>query len=87
MARYNIVAKCVKGAEYIMTDMIATNLNKKQFEQIKEWNKDKFEDYRFIDYKDTDFTWWDRITKFLTKRGVYSNTYFNCDYYGNITKY
>lgn len=85
--KYNIVAKCVKGKEYLMTEMIATSLSKKQFEQLKELNKEKWEDYRFIPYNNTDFSWWHRITKYLTKRYIYSGVYFDCDYWGNITKY
>ena len=87
MAKYNIIAKCVKGAEYLMTEMIATSLTKKQFEKIKELNKEKFADYRFIPYNDTDFSWWHKITKYMTKKYVYSGVCFDYDWFGNITKY
>lgn len=86
MTKYNILAKCLKGQEYIITDMIATKLTKQKFAKLQELN-DFLQDYRFIEYKDTDFTWWDKITKYLTINKLYKNCNFDIDYYGNITRY
>lgn len=84
---YNIIAKRVKGHEYIMTDLIATKLTRNQFEKIKQLNQKLFEDYYFIPYKETDFTWWAKITKYLTTCKLYHNQCFEIDYFGNITRY
>lgn len=97
MAKYNIIARCKEGAEYIMTELIATSASKKDFEAIKDKSK-YFNNCCFIAYNDTDFCWWDRITKLLTinKSRISKNIYnfrvtsgwrFDCDFFGNITKY
>lgn len=67
----NVVAKCIKGREYIITEMIATTVSKKKWEEIKELNQSRFGDsdgytWRYIPAKETDFSWWYRITKKLT---------------------
>lgn len=85
--KYNIVAKFDKDKPYIMYEMMATNLNKKDFEKVQKLNMEKLSEYRFIPYNETDFSWWIKISKFLTKRKIYKNTYFKIDYFGNITKY
>lgn len=84
---YNIVVKRKAGQEYIIYDMMATKLNKKQFEKLKELNQQLLGDYYFIDYKDTDFSWWHKITKYLTLSKITNNWAFDCDFYGNIIKY
>lgn len=86
MAKYNIIAKTIPNKEYIITEMIATNLTKEKFLKIQKLNG-FLKDYKFINFKDTDFTWWQRITKFLTQSKLYKNCYFDIDFYGNITKY
>lgn len=84
---YNIICKRVKGQEYIIHDMIATKLNKKQFEKLQELNKELLGDYYFIPYNETDFSWWGKVTKCLTTKKITSGWAFDCDYFGNITKY
>lgn len=95
MAKYNIIAKTIPNKEYIITEMIATKSNKKLFKELQE-KYDYLKEYKFIDYKDTDFTWWGKITKLLTirKDTLFKNItfnikycYFDIDFYGNITKY
>lgn len=83
---YNVLTKNLQGKEYIITDMIATKLNKKQFEKIQQLNMDLLGAYRFVDYNETDFTWWDTIDKYLTSKKL-SSARFVIDYYGNVTKY
>lgn len=88
----NIIAKCVKGKEYLMGEMIATRLTEKQWEELKSANLDKFGDteqytWRYIPQRETDFSWWDRITKKLTKTKLIGGCEFTCDYYGKITEY
>lgn len=83
----NIIAKGVKGKEYLITEMIATRLNKKQFERLQKANKDILGGYRFIDNRDTDFSWWSRINKKLTAKKIISGCAFECDFYGDIKEY
>lgn len=86
--KYNILAKQDKNCPFIIGDFIATTLNKETFEKIKENNKELFENYTFIPYKDTDFSWWQSVTKklFKTKSGykLRKGVYFDCDWYGNV---
>ena len=84
--KYNIIAKCDTEKPYIILDMIATKLNKKQFEKLQEQNTKLLGNYRFINYNDTDFTWWGKIEKYLTNTKI-TKAYFDIDFYGNITKY
>ena len=84
--KVNIIAKGKAGAEYIITDMIATRLSEEQFNKIKELNRDRFDGYRYIANEDTDFSWWSRITKKLTPTRIVPAE-FDIDFYGNITEY
>lgn len=81
--KFNVIAKCKPGQEYIILDMIATKLSKSQFENIKKYNEKLFENYHFIPYEETDFTWWSGITKKLTQRKI-TRAYFDIDFYGNV---
>lgn len=81
----NIIAKGRPGAEYILTDLIATRLSKSKFEQIQAQNE-ILKDYRYIPQNQTDFSWWPRISKKLTNKKIVQ-AYFECDFYGNITEY
>lgn len=85
MNKFNLVVKRVKGQEYLITDMIATKLSKAKFEKLKELNKNLLGEYVFIKYEDTDFSWWDKVTKYLTERRI-TKAYFDIDFYGNVTK-
>ena len=87
MAKMNIVALSVPGKEYIIKDMMATRLTKKQFEYVQAHTSGRFDDWRFIPYDGTDFSWWSRIDKKLTQRKIYSGLTFDCDARGNITEY
>ena len=82
----NIIAKCVPGKEYIIKSMMATPLTASQFEKVKELNQERFADYRFIPFKDTDFSWWDKITQKLTKTKI-KDACFNCDFNGKVSEY
>lgn len=84
---YNILAKCDKEKSYIILDMIATKLSKTQFEELKSINEALLGDYKFIPYKDTDFSWWYKVNKKLTASKLYKNCCFDCDFYGNIIEY
>ena len=86
MAKMNIIALGVKGKEYIIKDMMATRLTKKQFEYVQQHTDGRFDDWRFIPYNDTDFSWWSRIDKKLTQRKIYSGLAFECDIRGDITE-
>ncbi len=86
MSKVNIIAKGVKGKEYIITDMIATRISEKKFKELQKINTEKLGDYRFIENKHTDFSWWARISKKLTPTKI-SSAYFECDFYGNIREY
>ena len=82
---YNIVAKQA-DKPYIIYDMMATRLSRKQFEKIKSLNPDLLGEYHFIPYNETDFSWWGKVQKYLTNRRI-TTAYFDCDYWGRITKY
>lgn len=84
---YNLLAKSDKKYSFLISDFIATKLNEKEFEIIKKNNEKLFKDYRFIPYNETDFTWWAKVNKYLTKNKLYSGVCFDIDYFGNITKY
>lgn len=86
MAKMNIVALGVNGKEYIIKDMMATRLTKSQFEYVQQHTDGRFDDWRFIPYNETDFSWWYRIDKKLTKRRIYSGMTFECDAIGNIAE-
>ena len=85
MNRFNLIVKRVKGREYLITDMIATKLTKGQFERLRSLNKDLLGDYEYCNYKDTDFSWWSRVHKYLTLKRI-TTAYFDIDYWGNVTK-
>lgn len=82
----NIIAKGVPGKEYIITEMMATAMSCKKFEQLQAINKDRLGGYRFIPQSETDFSWWSRITKKLTPTKIISAC-FDCDWNGKITQY
>lgn len=84
---YNIIVKSDSKYKFIIYDMIATNLNKNEFEKIKSANMDLLGEYDFIPFKNTDFSWWQSITRFLTKNRLYRNVYFDIDFFGNVKKY
>lgn len=87
---YNLLAKCDKEHPYIIYDFVATKLSKKEFEKLRDYsqhNKDLLGEYRFIPYQDTDFSWWGSVKKYLTKRHLYHNQYFEIDYWGYVTRY
>ena len=84
---YNIIVKYNNKYKFFINDIIATNLNKKEFEKIKNANMDLLKDYDFIPFKKADFSWWGGITKFLTRNKLYKNVYFNIDFFGNVKKY
>lgn len=83
MAKYNILAKRQKGREYIILDMIATKLSEKAFKRIQEQNKSRLGDYVFIKNKDTDFSWWDKVSRKLTPKYL-KEAEFECDVWGNV---
>lgn len=87
MTTVNIIAKGQKGREYIITDMMATRLTKGQFDKLQAINEELLGEYRFIPQAETDFSWWNRITKKLTARKIVSGVEYHCDFYGNITEY
>jgi len=81
----NIIAKGVPGKEYLIRDMMATRLNETQFSALQAINPDTLGGYRFIPQAETDFSWWDRISKKLTATRI-KQAYFNCDFYGKVTE-
>ena len=67
----NLLVKRLAGREYIITDMMATSLNKKAFEELKACNEEKLGEWEFMPASEVDWTWWDRVFKKLTKRAIY----------------
>ena len=86
--KYNILIK-KNNPEYIinLNTAIVTNLSEKKFLEIQKLNPDLLKDYKFISYKNVDFSWWNRINKFLTSKKLMYNQYFEIDYKGNVTRY
>lgn len=82
---WNILAKRVKGKEYLIYDFMATTMNKEQFEKLKTVNEELLGEYDFIPQKETDFSWWSKVTKKLTPKKIVT-AYFDIDYYGNVTE-
>lgn len=82
----NIIAKGVKGREYIITDMMATRLTKSQFEKVQQLNPELLKDYRFIPQAETDFSWWSRISTKLTRTKI-KPAWFTCDFNGNVEEF
>ena len=79
----NLLTKNKPGAEYIITDMMATRLSRKKFEQLKEINPDTLGEWNWCECPD--FSWWSRVTKKLTPSAIRS-AYF--EYYnGRIIEY
>lgn len=71
----NLLVKRKAGAEYIITDMIATRLSKRKFEELKAVNAEKLGDYEFIKAGEVDWTWWDRVFKKLTAKAIYRTAF------------
>lgn len=82
--KFNLLVKGVKGKEYLIEDFIATKLSEREFKEIQELNMDWFGDYRFVKYEDTDFSWWCRVNKKLTKTRYKKNCHFEIDFNGNV---
>jgi len=85
MTQINIIAKGKPGAEYIITDMMATRLNEETFKKLQAINPDTLGAYRFIPQSETDFSWWSRIERKLSRTKI-TRAYFNCDFHGNVTE-
>lgn len=83
---WNMLARRVKGKEYLIYDFMATTLDKNTFEKLKSINKKTLGEYDFIPQAETDFSWWDRCSKKLTKTKIVMNTAFDIDYYGNVSE-
>lgn len=71
----NLLVKRKEGAEYIITDMMATRLSKRKFEELKECNKEKLGDWEFMKASDVDWTWWDRVFKKLTATAIHRTAF------------
>ena len=71
----NLLVKRKEGAEYIITDMMATSLSKNKFNALKEANKDKLDGWVFMPASEVDWTWWDRVFKKLTTRAIYRTSF------------
>ena len=82
---WNILAKRVKGKEYLLHDFMATTLNEKQFKELKAINQETLGEYDFIPQAETDFSWWDKVNKKLTHKKI-TSAYFDIDYYGNVSE-
>lgn len=80
---WNMLAKSVKGKEYLIYDFMATTMTKKQFEIAQALNPDVLDGYRFIPQSETDFSWWDRCFKKLTPSKII-RAEFSIDYYGKV---
>lgn len=71
----NLLVKRKEGAEYIITDMIATRLSKRKFEELKAVNAEKLGGYEFMKADEVDWTWWDKVFKKLTTKAIYRTAF------------
>lgn len=71
----NLLVKRKAGAEFIITDMVATRLSKRKFEELKAINQEKLGEYEFMPASEVDWTWWDRVFKKLTERAIYRTSF------------
>lgn len=71
----NLLVKRKAGAEYIITDMIATRLSRRKFEELKAVNTEKLGEYEFMSASEVDWTWWDRVFKKLTTKAIYRTSF------------
>lgn len=71
----NLLVKRKAGQEFIITDMMATRLSKRKFEELQACNKDKLGDWDFMSASEVDWTWWDRVFKKLTERAIYRTAF------------
>jgi hypothetical protein len=71
----NLLVKRLKGREFIITDMMATQLSKRKFEELQQINMSKLGDYEFMHASEVDWTWWDRVFKKLTERAIYRTSF------------
>lgn len=86
---YNLLVKtCPDRPDYLidLKTAIATRLSENKFKAIQSANPKRLGDYRFIAYKDTDYSWWERVTLYMTENRIYKNVWFVCDFDGNIRK-
>ena len=71
----NLLVKRLEGREFIITDMMATRLSKRKFEELKACNEDKLGAWEFMPASEVDWTWWDRVFKKLTPSAIYRTSF------------
>lgn len=71
----NLLVKRKAGAEFIITDMMATRLSERKFKELQACNKDTLGDWEFMQARDVDWTWWDRVFKKLTPSAIYRTAF------------
>lgn len=71
----NLLVKRKAGQEFIITDMMATRLSERKFKELQACNKDKLGDWEFMQARDVDWTWWDRVFKKLTPSAIYRTAF------------
>ena len=83
-----IVTPVIPGREYLMklSEAMATRLTEAQFAKVKEANPERFKNYKYIKSSDVDFSWWQDIHYYLTKRKIISRE-FDIDYYGHVVEH
>lgn len=84
--KYNLLVKRHKDKPFLISDFIATKLNRQKFENLKAINPELLGEHDFIEYNETDFSWWSKVTKYLTGAKI-TRAYFDIDFHGNVTKY
>lgn len=81
---YNLLVKTATDRPDYLIDLktaIATRLSENKFKAIQSANPKRLGDYRF-----TDYSWWERVTLYMTENRIYKNVWFVCDLDGNIRK-
>lgn len=82
---WNMLVKRVPGKEYLIHSFMATTLDEATFNKMKAINPDTLGDYHFIPQSETDFSWWSKCFRKLTRTKIVDAD-FDIDFYGKVTE-
>lgn len=82
---WNMLVKRVTGKEYLIHSFMATTLDESTFNKMKAINPETLSDYYFIPQSETDFSWWSKCFKKLTRTKIVQAD-FDIDWNGKVTE-
>lgn len=83
--KYNMLVKRVPDKPWIIYGFMATTMSKTKFEALKAINPETLGDYYFIPQSETDFSWWSKCFKKLTRTKIVQAD-FDIDWNGKVTE-